>query len=217
MIERLKLEAKNQRWLYFVPVAVVMVLIPWMCLSEYFSPANGELLARLSLIRNAQTYIPLFAIWWPIFVFKEYLNSPGNELMFAYRFGWDNLLMRMLALWGWYSLHWTVVCIGFGFILETLWQIWLMVLLQSFMMAALAYALAMLSKNTFLPLILSMLYALACLLFNLPFSVFNTSAKLDEVEQIFSEMLPALAALPVGVLLAGIGWVLEKRLWKKGQ
>ena len=216
MIERLKLEVKNQRWLYFVPVAVVMVLIPWLCLSEYFSPTHGELLGRLSLIRNAQNYIPLFAVWWPIFVLKEYLNAPGNELLFAYRFGWDNLLMRMITLWGWYSLHWTVVCVGFGFILESLWQIWLMVLLQSFMMAALAYCLAMRSKNTFLPLLISMLYALACLLFKLPLSVFSPDAMLDDSMTMFSEMLPALIALPVGVLLSGIGLVLEKRLWKKG-
>ena len=217
MIERLKLELKNQRWLYFVPVAVVMVLIPWLCLSEYFGDSRyRELLTRLSLIRNAQTYVPLFAIWWSIFVLKEYLNTPGNELLFAYRLGRDTLLMRMIALWGWYSLHWTVVCVGFGFILEELWQIWLMVLCQSFMMAALAYCLAMLSKNTFLPLLISMLYALACLLFKLPCSVFSPDAMLDDSMTMFSEILPALIALPVGVLLSGIGWILEKRLWKMG-
>lgn len=221
MIARLRLELKNQRIVYFAPVAVVLILVPLVVWSYYNSiggdPETQIFLGRLHLIRIGQMFVPLMAGWWPIFVMKEYLNAPGNEVLFAYRFGWDTLMMRCLALWLWYGLHWTLVCAGLSLILGGIFPVWSMVMLQSFMLIAVAYCLAMLSKNTFLPLMLVVLYCLACLLFKIPMSIFNLDARFEDPQELFAEMLPALRSVPVGLIFLAIGGFLEKRLWKKGR
>ena len=220
MIARLRLELKNQRIVYFVPATITLILIPLVIWARYTSISGEDIkeyLTRLYTIDTTQMFVPLFSVWWPIFVMKEYLNSPGNEVLFAYRFGWDTLLMRCLALWLWYGIHWSLVCIAASFLIKHLIWLWIMVMLQSFMLIALAYFLAMLAKNTFLPLLLAVLYCLACLLFQVPLSIFSLEIHLEEPAERLAEMTPALHALPVGAVLFAAGGWLESRLWKKGK
>lgn len=212
MIARLKLELKNQRFLYWVPFVVVCILVPLMNYAYTLNAHGSQIVTRAWLIRLDQQYIPMFSIWWPIFIMKEYLNSPGNELLYVYRFGKDTLLTRMLALWGWYMAHWTVLCIVYCFLVYQVAMLYLLVAAQCFFLIALCYALAMLVRNTLLPLMGVVLYCLACLLFGMPLSIFLMDFRLEK----WSEMLPAIVMVGAGVVLLAIGYQLEKRLFKDG-
>ena len=64
---------------------------------------------------------------------------------------------------------------------------------------------------------LAVLYCLACLLFQVPLSVFNLGIHLEEPAERLAEITPALNAFPVGLLLFAAGGWLEGRLWKKGR
>lgn len=212
MIARLRLEVKSQRMFYFVPVIMVWILTPLVCYSYYLSTGCDPQTTRYFAVRTVQQFVPLFAVWWPVFVLKEYLNAPGNELLFVYRFGWDTLLMRMAALWIWYGLHWTVLYLFLAWLIPGIGLLYLLVLAQSFFLIALAYGVAMLTRNTFLPLVLTVLYSLACILFEMPASIFVLNSGLFA----WAEILPAAVILPLGAAIALGAYQLEKRLWKNG-
>lgn len=212
MIARLRLELKSQRLLYAVPVVVIWILVPLVVYSNYLASDGDLFITRLFAINSAQQFIPLFAVWWPVFVMKEYLNAPGNELLYVYRFGWDTLLSRMLALWIWYGLHWSVICGVMALFMQRLLVLYLLVWAQCFFLIAVAYGVAMVSRNTFLPLIVTVLYCLGCILFQLPVSIFSLEAPLEAGV----ELWPAAVMLASGGVFLAAGYSLEKRLLKDG-
>ena len=125
---------------------------------------------------------------------------------------WDTLLMRMAALWIWYGLHWTVLYLFLAWLIPGIGLLYLLVLAQSFFLIALAYGVAMLTRNPFLPLVLTVLYSLACILFEMPASIFVLNSGLFA----WAEILPAAVILPLGAAIALGAYQLEKRLWKNG-
>jgi len=100
-MRRLYLELKNLRFYYFVPLVVLFILVPLTVLAAL--KQYGDSFPSFSVI--CQLYIPCFSPWWSLFILKDYLNSPGKEVLFVYKQRRDSLLGKTIILWVLYVLH----------------------------------------------------------------------------------------------------------------
>ncbi|PKM79677.1 MAG: hypothetical protein CVU88_05305 [Firmicutes bacterium HGW-Firmicutes-13] len=130
-MRRLYLELKNQRFYFFVPPVILFILVPLTVLATIKS-GDGSNFPECATI--SQLFIPSFAAWWPLFILKEYLNSPGKELLFVYKFGRDSLIFRMIILWAFFVLHVVIVFIYFTFLFDFVWFLFITIIIQSMFM-----------------------------------------------------------------------------------
>ncbi len=102
-MRRLYLELKNLRFYYFVPLVILFILVPLTVIASL--KQAGEPFP--SFVTICQLYIPCFAPWWPLFVLKDYLNSPGKELLFVYKYKQSrySLWGEMVILWSLYGVR----------------------------------------------------------------------------------------------------------------
>jgi len=209
-MRRLYLELKNQRFYFFVPPFILFILVPLSVLA-FIKNGAGSNFPECATV--SQLFIPSFAAWWPLFILKEYLNSPGKELLFVYKFGRDSLVLKMISLWAFFVLHVVVVFIYFTFLFEFdfVWFLFIAITIQSMFMIALGYFLALLFQNTFMPLIINFAYSSIFMLalFYSPLSIFEIGS-FNNVGSLSKSTVVAIIAF---ILFCG-GYQIEKRLYK---
>lgn len=205
-MRRLYLEVKSLRFYYFVPLVVLFILVPLTVIASL--KQYGPSFSNFTVI--CQLYIPCFAPWWSLFVLKDYLNSPGKELLFVYKQSRDSLLGKTVILWVLYVLHILVVFLVASFIYNFVWFLFIAVIIQSIFLTALAYFLAILLQNTFVPLITNFTYSLIFMLAGgySPLSIFVEG--LRDASSLGKSIFVFIAAL----ILLYFGFQLEKRLYK---
>lgn len=80
ILERCYLQAKNMKWLFFVPLAVFYILIPLMAYAFTLNPIAPQDL-NSSLVDVCYLLVPVFSVWWLYLSLKEHLEGEGNELL----------------------------------------------------------------------------------------------------------------------------------------
>lgn len=207
-MRRLYLELKNQRFYFFVPPAVLFILVPLTVLATIKS-GGGNNFPECGTI--SQLFIPAFAAWWPLFMLKEYLNSPGKELLFVHKSGRDSLFSRMMILWAFFVLHVVIVFIYFASLFDFVWFLFIAIIIQSMFMIALGYFLSLLFQNTFVPLIINFAYSsiFMLVLFYSPLSIFEIGS-FNNASSLSKSIVVAIIAF---ILFYG-GYQIEKRLYK---
>lgn len=209
-MRRLYLELKNQRFYYFLPPVILFILVPLTVLATIKAGGGGGGSNFPECATISQLFIPGFAAWWPLFILKEYLNSPGKELLFVHKFGRDSLFFKMIILWAFFVLHVLIVFIYFTFLFDFVWFLFIAIIIQSIFMIALGYFLSLLFQNTFIPLIINFAYSsiFMLVLFYSPLSIFELGS--------FSNA-GNLSKSPVVAIIAFIlfygGYQIEKRLY----
>lgn len=206
-MRRLYLELKNQRVYYFVPLLIVFLFVPLAVLAT-IKGGSGNNFSEFETI--SQLFIPSFAVWWPIFVLKEYLDSPGKELLFVHRYGKEFLLLKMIFLWVLFVVHVALVFVLFSFLFNFVWYLFIAIAVQSMFMIAFAYLLSMLFQNTFVPLIASFAYSsiFMLVLYDSRLSIFGAGfGGYDSLSK------PAVISV-IAVMLLSIGYQLEKKLYR---
>lgn len=206
-MRRLYLELKNQRFYFFVPPVVLFILVPLTVLATIKS-GGGNNFPECATI--SQLFIPSFAAWWPLFILKEYLNSPGRELLFVYKSGRDSLFSKMIILWVFYLLHVVIVFIYFTSLFDFVWFLFIAVIIQSMFLIALGYFLSLLFQNTFIPLIINFAYSSIFMLAVLdsPLSIFENGF-FNNTGSLSKSIVVAIIA---SILFYG-GYQIEKRLY----
>jgi len=205
-MRRLYLELKNLRFYYFVPLVVLFVLVPLTVIASV--KQYGPSFPSFTVI--CQLHIPCFSPWWPLFVLKDYLNSPGKELLFVYKQRRDSLLGKTVVLWVLYVLHILVVFFAATFLYDFVWFLFVAVVIQSMFLTALAYFLAILLQNTFVPLITTFTYSLMFMLAGgySPLNIFTQG--LSDASSLDKSVFVFIAA----VIFFYVGYQVEKRLYK---
>lgn len=207
-MRRLYLELKNQQFYYLVPVVVLFIVVPLAVLAAIKNGA-GDNFPECAFI--AQLLMPSFAAWWPLLTLKEYLNSPGKELLFVYKQGRESLLLKMIFLWALYVLHVLIVFIYFTYVFDNVWFLFIAIIVQSMFMIALGYFLSLLFQNTFIPLIVNFSYSSIFMLVLLysPLSIFQIGSMFEA-----SSLSKSIFAAIIAFILFYAGYQLEKHLYK---
>lgn len=159
-----------------------------------------------------QQFLPLFAAWWPLFIFREYLDASGSELLHVFRGNGDNLLLRALVLWGLYSAVAGLPFIVYARYWEQIGYLYLAVTLQGLFFGMLAYCLAMWSRNTFLPLLACVLICVYTYLF--PTARFSPFDYVDGFLITAANQRKLCILLGLAVTLGGTGYLRERRLYR---
>nr|MDD6334992.1 hypothetical protein [bacterium] len=218
MIARLTLELKNLKAAFWLPLVVLYGVLPAFVAGTFLAH-DGQVLMEERLYQTmlyVQMLVPLVSAWWPIMVYRDFLDAEGNELLCVFRSTTDNLLLRALVLWGYFMAYVLVVFFIFSFLWPRVAFFYFYTAVQCLMMISLAYALAMVSGNTFLPLMACTLLSLAGFIFPeqhwLPF---DYNVYLVYTPQLMKKLLILLA---VSAALLGVGALFENRMkrWKTG-
>ncbi len=80
ILERCYLQAKNMKWMFFIPLIVYYILIPLMAYTYTLGPRTPEDI-NATLVDVSYLYVPVFSVWWLYLSLKEYLEGEGNELL----------------------------------------------------------------------------------------------------------------------------------------
>lgn len=207
-MRRLYLELKNQRFYFFMPPLILFILVPLTVLATIKS-GSGDNFPECGTI--SQLFIPSFAAWWPLFILKEYLNSPGKELLFVYKSGRDSLFLKMIALWIFFVSQVVIVFIYFTSLFDFVWFLFIAIIIQSMFMIALGYFLSLLFQNTFIPLIVNFAYSSIFMLAVLdsPLSIFEIGSFSNA-----SSLNKSTVVVIIAFILFYGGYQMEKRLYK---
>ncbi len=80
ILERCYLQAKNMKWMFFIPLIVFYILIPLMAYAYTLGPRTPEDI-NTTLVDVSYFYVPVVSVWWLYLSLKEYLEGEGNELL----------------------------------------------------------------------------------------------------------------------------------------
>ena len=191
----------------FVPFATFSVLFPALLLLSTKNAINPLESARnLSMI-----LLPPMTVWLPVFVWREFIESDGNELLFLYGRRiklWDGLRLWVLALINLalvqvFSLHF--------FPELALLSLWM--LLTSLFYFALAYFISFTAKSTAITLMACLLYHFANLAFPAehPTPLLFYSAGGYAFEEFWVTYLPMCV---LSALFLALGVVMNRRMVK---
>lgn len=75
---------KSLRFLYWVPLAVLFLLLPVLSIEHVHSTGMSET-TFLKTFMELQRYVPFMATWWILFGLREYAEGNGKELLYVYK------------------------------------------------------------------------------------------------------------------------------------
>jgi hypothetical protein len=208
-MRRLYLELKNLRWHFFAPLAVLYFLVPLMVLATLRAAGGGESFAECAII--CQLFIPSFAVWWPLFVMNEYLNSPGKELLFVYKSWRDSLMLKMIILWALFTTSTLFLFLYFTTLFNFVWFLFIAIISQGMFLISLGYVLSLIVQNTFISLIANFAYSSLFILVwpDSPLSIY-TIGNFNHATMMGKTGIITIVSL----MLLFCGYQLEKRLYK---
>ncbi|WP_242846431.1 hypothetical protein [Clostridium botulinum] len=73
---------KNLKIYYFIPLIFLYIVIPILDIGLINMSENIENSYQL-IFAEAEKYIPILSLWWSTFIFKEYIDGDGNEVLYC--------------------------------------------------------------------------------------------------------------------------------------
>ena len=203
---RLYLQLKSIRFMFFVPLIAVHLVIPAFAVATYLTDP-AELYDRILLV--SMIIIPVSSVLWSLFILRESIEGKGGELLFIGR-GRMKLFDCLIPFIMFYM---TVIVqsliyaftVDFGFVREIARMFFV-----CFFFFALCYFFIFITRSVALTLMVLILYTLTCLIFNPgegAFIFYNTLVYYDK--EAFIGMSLPLFALSVAFVTAGV--VLNKK------
>lgn len=165
ILERCYLQAKNMKWLFFVPLAVFYILVPLMAYASTLRPINPWNLGD-SLVDVSYLLVPVFSVWWLYLSLKEYLEGEGNELLvLSGGVGAVTAVFFCLTM-----VSWLPVFLFYDNSTDEITTLFLQMAVASFLMYGVVLAAAFLFRSV-----------AAAILVALCFAVFGTSSAVEEL------------------------------------
>lgn len=151
---------KSLRWMALAPLFILFLLFPLLVWSEIklnsFSQGNLYQIGDF-----AQILLPVASIFWPIFVFRQYVEGNARELIFCYR---KSHLFELFVYGLAYIVLMAVPFIVLSCYYQNVWWEYLRVLIQSVFFLSFSYAAIFLMRSTALSLLLSLLLEIVFIL-----------------------------------------------------
>ena len=151
MVALFRLELKNLRLNFWVPIIICYILIPCVMLSEAIMCGgfeNAEMNIRLSF----QRYMSPMGCWWILFVLRSFIDEEGYELLHVPNFRWNTLYMRTICFASLYILQSIPLFVISTLFLPSFHSFFIGISIQVIWFAAAAYFMAIVTKNTLIPL-----------------------------------------------------------------
>lgn len=196
--------------LFFVPLIFIDILIPLLNVLEYSKYGVGEEL-YINILQYSQWFMPLFSVWWIIFVLREYLESDGNELLYVHSNRCK--LNDVLCIFFVYILNIAIIFTIYTALFPNMKYEFIKILSISILYLGIVYSFAYFTKSITITLMAILLYTLASIIFSANILVFPLYFTLKRITPslYFDSYFPLAIT---GILLLVIGVVLNKKALK---
>lgn len=199
---------KSLKLLYFVPLAVLFLLLPFLSFG-YFLSYGWDEMTFYSTFMEMQQYIPFMATWWVIFGLREYAEGDGRELLRVYKNG---LLWDFFLIFFWYILHVAVLILLYGIFFENYWMDFLLFFIQSLVFAGSTFFLMLLCRTIAIPFLINVFYEIFCIYSNVEALKFINMLSVGRIARFEMLLLPYLPLLVFALLLIFLGnWIYLNR------
>ena len=206
-IYSVKYYLKSIGGLRFVPLVIFNLILPVLIFIGYRKYGTSELF-EMELLDLTQYFLPLFSVWWTVFVLREYLEADGNELFYI---GGKRIIVKELGLIFLVAMLnialLVAVCVALlpSFIIESV-----RIISVCLFYFGLTYCMAFLLKSVTMTLLTLILYTLLnfTLSFNNMFFPLYMSRQLIEISELLTICFPLFA---LGLLLILVVHRLNKR------
>ena len=190
---------KSLRFLYWVPLAVLFLLLPVLSIEHVHSTGMSET-TFLKTFMELQRYVPFMATWWILFGLREYAEGNGKELLYVYK---PSLLPDFFFIFIWYALHAAVLFALYGIFLENYWMDYLLMMIQSLVFASATFFLMLLCRTIAVPFLINVLYEIFCIYSNMNTLTYINMLSVNRIEQIEDLRLPYLPLFVFAIFLIG--------------
>ncbi len=202
LLTRTALHIKNLKGLLLFPLFTLNFLIPFLNYLVYKQYGVSDKLYT-NFLEYSQWLMPLCAVWCPLFVLRDYLESDGNELLYvnphSNKFA-DVFLLFFLSL-----LNITAIFVVYSMLIPNMSYEYIKLISICVFYFGLVYGISFLTKSTTITTLIVVMYTLLNICFQknsktvlfVYFSTEHISRKL-----FISDYLPLLL---LGILLVAIG------------
>lgn len=199
---------KSLKLLYFVPVAVLFLLLPFFSLGHYLSNGLSRLSFELTFM-ELQRYLPFMATWWVVFGLREYAEGDGRELLRVYK---NCLLGDFFLIFFWYILHAAVLIFLYALVFESFWMDFFLFFIQSLVFAGSTFFLMLLCRTIAIPFLINVFYEIFCIYSNVEALKFINMLSVGRIERLDMLLLPYLPLIAFALILIFAGnWIYKKR------
>lgn len=204
MLKKEFLLLKSLKLLFWVPIIALDVFLPLFALYQYRSenPSAEYNIASMILI-----IVPLFSAWWSIFILREFLESPGNEVLFSRK---KVLLFEISLPFIIYVIDAVAVLYGISnWFPKTVGMIKPLLIVILFLFA-LSYFIAFVSKSVTIALLINIVYVLInqVIYTKKPLPFLYISAMQFDFKKSYTSFVPMLI---VSLILIIAGLILNKK------
>lgn len=204
---RTMLHLKNLKGLALVPLFILDILIPVLNYLVYKQYGVSDRLYT-NILQYSQWLMPLASVWCSLFVLRDYLESDGNELLYANPHG--NKFADIFILFLISILNITILFLIYTALIPDMKYEYLKILTICVFYFGLVYGISFLTKSTTMTTLIVVLYTIANVCFEkqsskiflfIYFSTERISKKL-----FISDYCPLLLA---GILLTALGVIIN--------
>lgn len=204
-VRKLLLALLGMKYLLFVPLLVVWVIVPAVAImyAQVYEEGEGARQTAQLLV----TYVPVFAVWWNTFVLKDYLDGESRELYYVYDLRYCSRLPETVCLIALYG----ICCLPMTFALDMNSDVirgafWYAVA-AAVVYGAAGYALAFLFRSAYFSVLAAVVYYLLCAVSSAEGSAWNLCSLPDLAG--YEGPLPWLAG--TALFLLAVGYGVERR------
>lgn len=205
LIKRLFLNLKIISYHAFIPFVFLYILIPILNYFEFKKYGVGEEL-YINILEYTQMLVPFLSVWIILFVFREYLESNGNEVLFIYN---NKIkLIDMFLLFLFFIINLFVIYVFYIILFHNMFIEFAKMLCICFFYFGVTYSLLFATKSIPVTLMVLLIYTLYTLFYRIPNSIFNYySTQAVSVELLISKYIPLFI---FGIGFTGLGVALNK-------
>lgn len=203
---------KNLKTYYFIPLIFLYILIPILDFGLVNMTGNIEN-AYVTIFRESEKYIPILSLWWTTFIFKEYIDEDGNEILYCVEPSGKLKIHHVALIFIWYIMHVSILFLVYGLFWDNVLLEFLKTVIQCFFFTSLLYMLIYTLKSTIISFMVILIYELLSLFINSEFinyiNIFGTGDRIS----LHTITTKYFIFFLVGILFLIVGMYKNKRFY----
>ncbi|NYB75549.1 ABC transporter permease [Sedimentibacter hydroxybenzoicus DSM 7310] len=165
---------KNLKTYFYVPIFIIYLFIP--VLSIGMVKMYGVENSKIMIFKEVEKFIPIISMWWTTFIFREYIEGDGNELLYCINKTGKIKSFQIFIIFLCYVLHVGILFLVGNIFWDNILFEFIKTVVQCFFFTSAIYVLIYTLKSTTISFMILLIYAL--------FSLFINS-KISQVISIF--------------------------------
>ena len=196
---------KNLKGYYMIPLLVLYIFIP--ILNVGMVNMSGSVGNAYSLVfRETEKYLPIMSVWWTIFIFREYIEGDGNEILYCIGQMGKIKAPKIIFIFIWYIIHVGILFLVYSIFWDNILLEYIKTVIQCFFFSSVMYMLIYTLKSTTISFMILLIYELFAIFINTDIvnyiSIYENGNKITPY--IISAKYMPILILSIGFFIIGI-------------